>query len=604
MLTRHKRRLTFLCCTQNLENVLDTCSVADLCVFVANVADGEEASMNPQADLILTSLRTQGLPTSVGLIQNLESLSAKQKTVMKKYATRLFQSELGVDVKVFDDQHLDQLLRSLCDTCPSVLHWRQMRSYLLAEEVGVNESGIASAASPTVDLCVRGYLHGAPLSLYDLIHISGEGSHLIKGIRILPDPSPLKKSHGDAPQPQELVPDLNRIHPIEEENAVDPNSVQAPHWQSPEVADLTTTINNTEAIWREVVGDELYEDEEDRRAHEALMALDEEMALDDEMSEQEDFDVEDYEDFNRQNKESRRIVRTGKADRSASPPEEERKEEEEEYWEAPDQQEVPFDQPARYRFLKYRGLQSFRSSPWDPKENLPIEYASLFQFEDYNALLRSVAQEQDVRRAAGCDWEHELEDGTVVHDPMVEPGAYVEILVADVSRAWIAARQSGMPVVLSALLPHEEKLTVMHGSLQRSSTWYPQTVKSRDLLLARIGFRRVLIHPLFADTGIKCDKSKYVKYLPPTGFFTCTFYAPLSYRPCPLLLFKPRTSMSDDLTLVGIGSLTKAGTDDIILKKVVLTGTPFKVRRKLATVRHMFLDPKDILVGLIDPRDV
>ena len=516
-------------------------------MFVANVADGEEASMNPQADLILTSLRTQGLPTSVGLIQNLESLNAKQKTGMKKYATRLFQSELGVDVKVFDDQHLDQLLRSLCDTCPSVLHWRQMRSYLLAEEVGVNESGIASAASPTVDLCVRGYLHGAPLSLYDLIHISGEGSHLIKGIRILPDPSPLKKSHGDALQPQELVPDLDRIHPIEEENAVDPNSVQAPHWQSPEVADLTTTINNTEAIWREVVGDELYEDEEDRRAHEALMAL----------------------------------VQEGKK-----------------------KQEVPFDQPARYRFLKYRGLQSFRSSPWDPKENLPIEYASLFQFEDYNALLRSVAQEQDVRRAAGCDWEHELEDGTVVHDPMVEPGAYVEILVADVSRAWIAARQSGMPVVLSALLPHEEKLTVMHGSLQRSSTWYPQTVKSRDLLLARIGFRRVLIHPLFADTGIKCDKSKYVKYLPPTGFFTCTFYAPLSYRPCPLLLFKPRTSMSDDLTLVGIGSLTKAGTDDIILKKVVLTGTPFKVRRKLATVRHMFLDPKDILVGLIDPRDV
>ena len=30
---------------------------------------------------------------------------------------------------------------------------------------------------------------------------------------------------------------------------------------------------------------------------------------------------------------------------------------------------------------------------------------------------------------------------------------------------------------------------------------------------------------------------------------------------------------------------------------LVLTGTPFKVKRKLATVRHMFLDPKDIFVG-------
>lgn len=49
---------------------------------------------------------------------------------------------------------------------------------------------------------------------------------------------------------------------------------------------------------------------------------------------------------------------------------------------------------------------------------------------------------------------------------------------------------------------------------------------------------------------------------------------------------------------MGIGSITKSSTDDIILKKIILTGNPFKVRRKLATVRHMFFDPKDILVRL------
>lgn len=32
---------------------------------------------------------------------------------------------------------------------------------------------------------------------------------------------------------------------------------------------------------------------------------------------------------------------------------------------------------------RYRGLQSFHSSPWDPKENLPIEYARIFQFENF-----------------------------------------------------------------------------------------------------------------------------------------------------------------------------------------------------------------------------
>ena len=50
------------------------------------------------------------------------------------------------------------------------------------------------------------------------------------------------------------------------------------------------------------------------------------------------------------------------------------------------------------------------------------------------------------------------------------------------------------------------------------------------------------------------------------------------------------------LTLVGLGAVTKASADDVVLKKIVLTGTPFKVRRKIATVRHMFVDPKDVMV--------
>ena len=72
------------------------------------------------------------------------------------------------------------------------------------------------------------------------------------------------------------------------------------------------TINNTEAIWREVVGDDLYEDEEDRRRHEELMALDAEDNLSDGMSDQEFLDVEDAEDYNRRYGRSNKQVLTGR----------------------------------------------------------------------------------------------------------------------------------------------------------------------------------------------------------------------------------------------------------------------------------------------------
>lgn len=50
------------------------------------------------------------------------------------------------------------------------------------------------------------------------------------------------------------------------------------------------------------------------------------------------------------------------------------------------------------RFQKYRGLKSFRTSPWDPKENLPRDYARIFQFQDFSRtrkhLFRKIEKEE------------------------------------------------------------------------------------------------------------------------------------------------------------------------------------------------------------------
>jgi hypothetical protein len=34
------------------------------------------------------------------------------------------------------------------------------------------------------------------------------------------------------------------------------------------------------------------------------------------------------------------------------------------------------------RFQKYRGLKSFRSSPWNARESLPKEYTQIFAFQN------------------------------------------------------------------------------------------------------------------------------------------------------------------------------------------------------------------------------
>ena len=67
-----------------------------------------------------------------------------------------------------------------------------------------------------------------------------------------------------------------------------------------------------------------------------------------------------------------------------------RKREEEDDLQFPDEIDTPMDVPARARFQRFRGLRSFRTSPWDPFENLPRDYARIFQFEDFKRTERTV----------------------------------------------------------------------------------------------------------------------------------------------------------------------------------------------------------------------
>jgi len=62
--------------------------------------------------------------------------------------------------------------------------------------------------------------------------------------------------------------------------------------------------------------------------------------------------------------------------------------------------------------------------------------------------------------------------------------------------------------------------------------------------------------------------------------------------PCPLLVFKKLEN--GRLILVATGSLASVDPDRIILKKVILTGLPIRVRKRFGVVKHLFYDPQDV----------
>ena len=80
----------------------------------------------------------------------------------------------------------------------------------------------------------------------------------------------------------------------------------------------------------------------------------------------------------------------------------------------PDEVDTPKDIPARTRFQRFRGMRSFRTSPWDTYENLPRDYARIFQFEDFKRT------ERGVRRRAQ-DELHVVEVGSLSRTICISP---------------------------------------------------------------------------------------------------------------------------------------------------------------------------------------
>ena len=137
----------------------------------------------------------------------------------------------------------------------------------------------------------------------------------------------------------------------------------------------------------------------------------------------------------------------------------------------PDELDTPQDVPARTRFARFRGLRSLRTSPWDPYENLPRDYARIFQFEDFRRTERAV-------------WR----DGEVEDEGWVMQGTRVEVVLEGVPEDVVL----GEVFAVFALFRHEHKVSVQHFAVTRN-TEYDGTVRSKVRLLV-LGLDDVLRH--------------------------------------------------------------------------------------------------------------
>jgi pre-rRNA-processing protein TSR1 len=602
--------------------------------------------ISERGDRILTAIKGQGLPTPVTVLaqtekdamdddhmtmQSMKSVrrgSVKRHLDLKKYVSRFATTEFGngngkvieVDLTCMDEDIDDMdpdedadtlkksaaaaLVRGLCTIACSPAKWvaDSPRSYIVSDKHQYDAT--------TKEMHITGYVRGvAPLDIHSLIHVPNMGTFACKSLRKAPQPLARQKEEeaGEVLVPvdsqRESLGMFATPDALEgEQNLIGFDEASDGDNEESEDKDFARPAgwSDYQSAWLDAVDEDVMEGGDDHG--ELAEALNKKTSRGDGMSVGTEY--MDTDDVNEVSAEERHALM------------EQRRKENKDHQEFPDEVEVDEDVNAGERFARYRSLKSFRKSFWDPKENLPDSYASIYHFSSFKSTQRSVMNDmKDMIRAAessrGQFWGKSAindADGVTMQDGgnddddddflegCVPRGSYVTLTIADVSPDAFKLLSETALVAAVSLLPHEGKVSVMHMGLSQSSSCNQAegvAVKSKDVLTFRCGWRTWKGRPVFSEHNLNCDKHKYERFLPQGGtFFAASVMGPVTYTPCPVLVFRERKGQEREL--VGIGSMIGADADRVVVKRIILTGYPVRVHKRHATVKYMFYTPEDV----------
>ncbi|KAJ6108372.1 Ribosome biogenesis protein tsr1 [Penicillium sp. IBT 18751x] len=612
---RFRQSLLYIPAKYDLMNALDVCRMADFVVLVVS----SETEVQEEGELLLRSIESQGISNVITVVQGLDKINPAKKrpqvaSSLKSFVNHFFPAVEKV-MSLDSRQECSNAIRSLCTATPKGIRWRDERSWMLVENVQWPESN----EEVVDDVVITGVVRGKGLKADRIAHIPGWGDFQIDSITAAPLPTKGKRDDAmnvDDNQASQVLDgptadqdDMATVAPEEIEMQDDDMVSMADtekkgvllddhHYFSDDDSHIPATpkrlpkgTSTYQSAWYlEDVSDSGsdLEDDDDEEMEMDTAGAPEDGVFPDNADAMTEGGPSEYPQSEMFLDPSPEDEAQELADYRAS-----RKTEAEEDLEFPDEIELHPNVLARERLARFRGLKSMKISPWETSEDRPFEpedWRRLLQFGDYKSIKNRVIREA-------------LVGG-------VNPGTRVDIHLRAVPSA---LRQKAQPLSLFSLLRHEHKNTVVNVNLTLNGS-VEKPLKSKEEVVVQCGARRIVVKPVFSSAdNTPNNVHKFDRYLHPGRSAIATWIGPMTWGAVPILVFRNKQTEEDPeildsadekpaqqpidmnrLELIGTGTVVAPDPKRVIAKRAILTGHPYKIHKKVVTVRYMFFNQEDV----------
>ncbi|GAA6036869.1 hypothetical protein JCM8097_006323 [Rhodosporidiobolus ruineniae] len=165
------------------------------------------------------------------------------------------------------------------------------------------------------------------------------------------------------------------------------------------------------------------------------------------------------------------------------------------------------------------------------------------------------------------------------------PGTYVRMEISGIPVELVNNFNPRVPMIVGHLLAHEESFGYVQVRLKKHR-WYPKILKTNDPLIFSLGWRRFQTVPVYSlDDG---TRNRMLKYTPEHMHCLATFYGPISAPNTGFCAFTRFNSDTPSFRIAASGVVTDINGTTQIVKKLKLTGTPYKIFKNTAFIKDMF----------------